>query len=231
MAIADIIGLTRKITRPRTEKFLRHYSNDGAVLDIGCGNDEYKHLFPNRKTLELNPRGDVDYVGNAEDMRDIIGDNSFDCVLLMGVLEHIEDPHKAIAEIHRILKPGGLLLFASPFVYPIHDYPGDYWRFTENGIRILFRDFEIETIEEQASTIETLAIIFQRIGFQCDTLGFRPFKAFWFVLAKITLLFRHVLTKQYGDIGHTEPVPNILVSGYHVALRKVSSTTPSTHEL
>jgi len=219
MSIADRIGLTRKITRPRTEAFVKRYATADDVLDIGCGNDLYRHLFPNLKTLELNPRGDVDYVADVTDMH-MIPDATFGMVLLLGVLEHVEEPHKAIAEIHRILKPGGRVLFSSPFVYPLHDYPGDYWRFTDKGLEILFRDFSIDVLEPQADTMETLAILCQRIGFQCDTLGVRLAKAGWFLLARLFLSLRWILRREYGDIGNAVRVPSIMTSGYHVVLRK-----------
>ncbi|MDD3896527.1 MAG: class I SAM-dependent methyltransferase [Candidatus Peribacteraceae bacterium] len=219
MGFVDTIGLTAKITRPRTEAFLRRYATDKNVLDIGAGNDLYRSIFPNKKTLELNPRGDVDYVGNVEDMH-MIPDETFDVVLLLGVLPHVKCPYKAVKEIHRILKKGGLLLFSSAFVYPINDHPGDYWRFTENGIRILFEDFTVETIEEQANTMETLAVLFQRIGFQCETRGGRWMKVWWFLLAKLFLACRGIIRKQYGDIGHKTVVSNIIASAYHAALRK-----------
>ncbi len=215
----DKIGLTAKITRPRTEAFLKRHATDKLVLDIGAGNDSYREFFPNKKTLELNPRGPVDYVGNIEDMH-MIPDGTFDAVLLIGVLEHVENPFQGVKEVYRILKPGGVVLLELPFIYPIHDYPGDYWRFTDNGIRLLLKDFKIEELEGQTNTMETFALLFQRIGFQCDTLGWRPFKAGWFLLSKLFLRLQWLLKAQYGDIGHTVKVENIMLSGYHIAARK-----------
>lgn len=220
MPLVDFLHLTAKITRPRTKAFLARFGTRGAVLDIGCGNDLYRDIFPNKKTLELNPRGAVDFEADAEDMP-IVPSDSFDVVLLMGVMEHMKNPANALQEIHRVLKKGGLLLMAVPFIYPIHDYPSDHWRFTEEGLKLILKDFKIEAIEEQANTMETLAILFQRIGFQCTTLRWRPMKLFWFLLAKIFLLLRNVITEQAGDIGKKTRVKNILVAGYHVAARKV----------
>ena len=59
MALLDTIGLTRKITRPRLEKFLQQYATDAETLDIGCGNDQYGELFPNRTTLDIEAREGV----------------------------------------------------------------------------------------------------------------------------------------------------------------------------
>jgi SAM-dependent methyltransferase len=78
--------------------------------------------------------------------------NAFDGVVLTEVLEHCVDPRAAMCEVFRVLKPGGLLLVTSPFLWPDHrteDYK-DYWRFTEQGWELLlgaFRDVAITPCE------------------------------------------------------------------------------------
>ena len=221
MGLADSFGLTRKITRTRLRAFLERYKTDKKTLDIGCGTALYGALFPNRTTLDIAPRKDipVDIIADAHDLS-VIPDGSFDCVLCTEVLEHLHTPHKAIAELHRVLKPGGMLLLSTRFIFPLHDVPGDYYRYTKFGLRHLLKDFEIVELKEETSTIETLAVLCQRIGFQCDTLGFRPFKLFWFLKAKILMLFSWILTREYGDLSHKQPERHILSSGYYVAARK-----------
>ena len=221
VSIADRIGLTRKITRPRLEAFLAAHASPGLTLDIGSGNAPYRAHFPNCRTLDAKERPGfpLDYVADAHDLR-IIPDSTFDVVLATEVLEHLHSPHQAIAEFRRVLKPGGTLLLTTRFVFPLHESPVDYFRYTKYGLRHLLREFEVVELRDEAGTIETLAVLYQRIGFQCDTLGLRPFKVFWFLLAKLTLLFRGALSKEYSDIHHSSPESNILCSGYYVAARK-----------
>lgn len=221
MAFLDTIGLTRKITRPRLEAFLRAHATEAKTLDIGCGNDQYGELFPNRTTLDIEARPGVkvDIIADAHNLSQI-KDNSFGVVLCTEVLEHLHTPSQAIAEFHRILKPGGLLLLSTRFIFPIHDAPGDYYRFTKYGLRYLLREFEIKELKSETSTGETLAVLYQRIGFQCDTLWFKPLKILWFLKAKCMLLCARVITKEYGDIRHTQEEEGILSSGYYVAARK-----------
>ena len=65
-------------------------------------------------------------------------DDSFDAVVSDQVLEHIEgDPYLAFEELFRILKPNGIALHATCFVYPIHGAPSDFWRFTPNALKLL----------------------------------------------------------------------------------------------
>ncbi|MFH1443898.1 MAG: class I SAM-dependent methyltransferase [Candidatus Peregrinibacteria bacterium] len=221
MGILDAIGLTKKITRPRLEAFLRRYASEGRVLDVGCGAAGYKNLFPQLTTLDIEPREGVkvDIVADAHDLSQI-PDGSFDVILCTEVLEHLHTPAKAIAEFQRVLKPGGLLLLSTRFIFPLHDVPGDYYRYTKYGLKHLLKEFEIVELIEEASTVETLAVLEQRIGFQCNTLGFRPFKIFWFLLAAVTRWCGWLITREYGDIRHQKPEKNILTSGYYVAARR-----------
>ena len=69
-------------------------------------------------------------------------DNSFDGVIAQAVLEHVVDPHRCVAEIHRVLKPGGLVYAETPFMQQVHMGRYDFTRFTHSGHRRLFRDFD-----------------------------------------------------------------------------------------
>ncbi len=221
MPILDYLGLTRKITRPRIEAFLKKYKSDKKTLDIGCGTALYGGLFPNRTTLDIaeRPGVPVDIIGDAHDLK-MIKDSEYEVILCTEVLEHLHTPAKAIAEFHRVLQTGGLLLLTTRFIFPLHDTPGDYYRYTKFGLQHLLKDFEILELKEEATTMETLAVLYQRIGFQTDTLSFRPFKLIWFIKAQLLRLFSWVLTKEYGDIRHSKVENNILTSGYYVAARK-----------
>ncbi len=83
-------------------------------------------------------------------------DARFDAVMIAEVLEHVEDPRAAVAEIERLLKPGGRLIASTPFIYPLHARPHDYWRFTRYGLALLFRRFEGVEIRERNGWAEAL---------------------------------------------------------------------------
>ena len=223
MGVLDTIGITRKITRPRLKAFLKRYANDGETLDIGCGNDPYAEFFPNRTTLDIEarPRIKVDIIADAHNLSQIES-GSFDVVLCTEVLEHLHTPQKAIAEFERVLKKGGVLLLSTRFIFPLHDTPGDYYRYTKYGLKHLLKNFEILELKEETSTIETLAVLYQRIGFQCDTLWLKPLKLLWFLKSKLLMLCSWIITGEYGDIGNKKKERNILSSGYYVAARKRS---------
>lgn len=62
-------------------------------------------------------------------------------VLILDTLEHVEFPRKAVAEAHRIIRPGGIIAISSTMNLPIHDYPNDYWRFTPEAFKSLLAVF------------------------------------------------------------------------------------------
>lgn len=73
--------------------------------------------------------------------------NSVGTILLMDTLEHVEFVRKAIEEVHRILKPNGILIVSSVMNFPIHNHPYDYWRFTPEGFRNLLRPFASSLVD------------------------------------------------------------------------------------
>jgi ubiquinone/menaquinone biosynthesis C-methylase UbiE len=76
------------------------------------------------------------------DLHDInLPDESVGTALCLETLEHVEYPHKAINEIHRVLIPDGIVVISSTMFFPIHDFPHDYWRFTPEAFRSLLKAF------------------------------------------------------------------------------------------
>jgi SAM-dependent methyltransferase len=71
-----------------------------------------------------------------------LADQSVDAVLIQAVLEHVLEPDRVVAEIHRVLRPDGLVYAETPFLQPVHAGPYDFVRYTASGHRYLFRAFE-----------------------------------------------------------------------------------------
>jgi SAM-dependent methyltransferase len=69
-------------------------------------------------------------------------DQTFDAVWIQAVLEHVLDPPAVAEEIHRVLKPGGIVYADTPFIQQVHEQAYDFTRFTLSGHRWLFRRFE-----------------------------------------------------------------------------------------
>lgn len=69
--------------------------------------------------------------------------DSVDGILCEMVLEHVEQARQALGEFARVLKPGGRMYLAVPFLWPYHASPHDYWRWTESGFARELAGFEI----------------------------------------------------------------------------------------
>jgi SAM-dependent methyltransferase len=76
-------------------------------------------------------------------------DREFDLILCSSVLEHIYDCAAAVERIHRALKPGGRAVLSVPHLFPYHDEPDDFWRFTEYGVRRLLEDFSAVDVKHR----------------------------------------------------------------------------------
>lgn len=118
----------------------------GLVLDIGCADGKPRGYLPDgAEYLGLDyfdtamqwygTRPDV--FGDAQQLP--LATGSVDHVLLLDVLEHIPEPERCMAEIRRVLKQGGSLTLQVPFMYPIHDAPLDFHRWTRFGLERLAR--------------------------------------------------------------------------------------------
>jgi SAM-dependent methyltransferase len=138
------------------------------ILDIGCSDQRIKkYLAQDCKYLGL------DYYSTAtqwyETRPAIYGDAhalpfanaKFETVLLLDVLEHLRSPETCMTEIARVLKNGGNLFLKVPFLYPIHDAPADFHRWTRFGLTQLAQRHGFQIIDERhiGEPVETAALL------------------------------------------------------------------------
>jgi len=118
----------------------------GKVLNVGAGGD-LGDSVGHALSIDIDPGRRPDIVADVSNLQGLFAANTFDAVFMLEVLEHVKNPRRAMAEVLRILKPGGMLLLSTPFIFEIHDAPADFWRFTRFGISELLREFEMVQIE------------------------------------------------------------------------------------
>ena len=169
--------MTPKATTFFKESLTRIGRDAKMVIDIGgalriskergdrydSSHDWMRELFINTEYKVLDPISTYhpDIIGDIHALP--FKNNSQDAIVCVSVLEHIENPIKACAELYRVLRPGGYLLVYVPFLYYYHaerGYYKDYWRFTEDTLRMLFKDFSEMKIETVRGAIETLVMFF-----------------------------------------------------------------------
>ena len=143
------------------------------VLDIGEGlrvrkdsgnrfDEDRAWLLPliqkvTYQVMDSVPDYKPDIVGDIHAMP--FPDNSLSAIICLAVLEHVENPIKAMEEMHRTLKLNGKLLIYVPFLYYYHAFPGyypDYWRFTVDTLHMFAKPFTMHEIVAVRLPIETL---------------------------------------------------------------------------
>jgi SAM-dependent methyltransferase len=71
----------------------------------------------------------------------------FSVVIAVAVFEHLQRPWIAAREVMRVLRPGGLVYIATHQTFPLHGYPQDYYRFSKEGLRLIFEDVGLIVID------------------------------------------------------------------------------------
>lgn len=210
--------MTSKITRKNLDEFLKRHASSDRILDIGSGNSSYNRFFPNRIAVDIDPARKPDVIGDAHNLP--FKDGEVDAILSTDVFEHLKDPVKAVSEMRRVLKKGGKVIFATRFIFPIHDSPNDFWRFTKYGLQELFKDFEILELEPETTNFSTIAILLQRIGYQTKFFCNKPMKFLIFLISSMLTHCNWIIKEEYGDIARKNKDTGILASGYYLVAKK-----------
>lgn len=144
----------------------------GELLDLGCGNAPLYELYS--KYVSNVCCADWENTIHDQSFVDIFCDlnkelsfdsDSFDTIILSDVINHLEEPESALKEIHRVLKPGGVLILNAPFLYNLNEEPFDYGRYSIYKFRSWAKklSFKIEYEEVQGGVSDVFEHFFLRI--------------------------------------------------------------------
>lgn len=154
----------------------------GWLLDVGVSEGPYRGLFEPQVERYIGleyPPSILDkqpelwsILEKAKLSVDIFGDgtclpftdHSFDTVMCTEVLEHLPEPAKLLADMARVLRPGGRMLLTVPFSQPLHELPNDYYRFTPSSLEYLVEGagLEVEHIEPRGDYASALGAMFSQ---------------------------------------------------------------------
>jgi SAM-dependent methyltransferase len=171
---------------------------DLEVLDVGGRIQPYRPLFDGRLcryvSIDLRRTPLVDVVARGEQIP--MGSGRFDLVICTQVLEYVPDPRAVIAEIHRVLKPGGALLLSVPAIFP-RDSELDTWRFLPESLRQMLGSFSELEIQAEGTSISGLfrticvwLVLLARPQFVATLLRFTAIPVLNLVAASLEVLTR-----------------------------------------
>ena len=140
----------------------------GRLLDIGAAHRWLQDCLPEEVhyvALDYPATGRDIYGACPDIFADAahlpLADGAFDGVACLEVLEHVKEPRRVVAEIARVLRPGGSAWISMPFLYPVHDAPHDYQRYTEDGLRRDLEEagLELVTLHRSVGALRTVGLL------------------------------------------------------------------------
>jgi SAM-dependent methyltransferase len=139
---------SHRMLAPFIDTQLQQLARNGArprILTVGAGGALGRRIERLRDhadivSVDIDPERKPDVVASFCDLAPF-PDASFDAVFAMEVLEHVTEPQAAIAATLRVLRPGGVFVASTPFIFEQHDAPNDFYRYTRHGLEYLLRDF------------------------------------------------------------------------------------------
>jgi SAM-dependent methyltransferase len=167
--VRERLDISRSAVTAYMREVARQIPPESLVLDAGAGDCRYRPLFAGRRYVAIDAavgKG-LQYAG-----LDVLGDlevlpfreKTFDAACCMNVLEHVRQPEACLREIHRVLKPEGIIYVMVPLFAREHQAPHDYFRYTSYGIRYLLErsGFAVEYVRRWGGYFRVLANILSR---------------------------------------------------------------------
>jgi SAM-dependent methyltransferase len=160
----DEFPLVRRGILAVVSSFAASLAPGTRILDAGAGDAPYRELFAHCDYVTADwANSPHEQAGRSDILASLdalpVEDASFDAVLCTEVLEHLRAPEAVLAELGRVLVPGGRLCLTVPFVWPLHEEPYDFFRYTPWALREMLQAQGFQDVEVQATSgyLSTLA--------------------------------------------------------------------------
>ncbi len=206
------IGLFAPVLTTRFVKpFLKTFDLDKQlVADLGAGTHRRD---PRLLCVDGGSYSNVDLVGDLRKLP--LADGSLDGAISVAVLEHVPDPAAHLAEIHRVLAPGGRFLCFVPFMQPFHASPWDFQRYTKVGLKEQFQDFEVLSVKVGAGPTSGMVWVLQE--WIAMVLSFGSEKLYR-LLVPLTWILSPLKLLDLLLVHH--PSASVIASGFVIEVRK-----------
>jgi SAM-dependent methyltransferase len=145
------------------KRIISHLPNQEGnkiILDLGCGEKPYQPFFAGQYSayvgVDISSKTLCDIKSSGDHLP--IRDSTFDLCICSLTYEHVVDPRQMTREVHRVLKDAGVFIMSTHAVAAIHDYPSDYWRWTDQGLKLLLGEYFSNIVVHEVTTpLETIS--------------------------------------------------------------------------
>lgn len=160
--------LSKKISRKNLYKFIKEELNkqtDVKCLNIGSGGPIEELL---KKKVQSYYSIDIDHARKPDEIIDVCSkdfkvDFNPNLICIFETLEHCENPIMAVENIYKTLNKGNVCLASVPFNFHIHDEPNDFFRFTEYGCKLIFKNFSEVKVLRRNGWLESVFVNILRL--------------------------------------------------------------------
>lgn len=206
----------KSVAKTQVSSFAGAFTSESLVLNVGGGSRGYGSNVLN---LDIEPMAGIGVVGVAERLP--FANESCDGVILQAVLEHVVNEDDTLAECYRVLRPEGQLLIEVPFIQGYHPAPGDYRRYTEQGLRQVVErhSFRVDASGVAVGPASALAWILAE--FLALFVSVRSRKLY--KLARLGTTFIAWPVKFLDVVLDRHPMAHVIASGVWVVGHKVAS--------
>lgn len=209
-------------------EYIQHYKKyiSGDLLDAGCGEKPYSLIY--KDLVDSYIGCDVETCVHEQTYVDVFvtvdelpfANDAFDTILCTNVMEHVSNAEKGFSELSRCLKSGGYLLVSTPFLYPLHEAPYDFYRYTVYGLKYQLEKngMEIVNINSQGGFGILVVVYFNLILTRVLKVS---------LIAKISCamqkVFMYLYMKIYNERMFRElsGIRAILSCGYFIVAKKI----------
>ncbi len=176
---------------------------DIIALNLGCGNS---NISNNVSNLDIFPYDTVDLACDIANLP--FRDNSVDIIINVVLLEHISDPEKVVNEFYRVLKKEGIVYSVFPFIQGFHASPNDFSRRTYEGMKVLYKDFDLIELKCTGGPTSALLWVFQEWIALLFSFGIKPLHTIVYIIIMILtfpikfldiLLIKHPFAKNISS--------------------------------
>lgn len=192
---------------------------NGLSLDVGSGECPYRAVAEryasrlllmdhNAQPIRIDLRGDIRHIP--------LTGGALDSVVCLQVLEHVANPFEGIAEMGRVLKPGGVLLLSVPHLSRLHELPHDYFRYTEYGLRELAKAGGFEVLE-----LEPVGGLVSFLGHQLSMAYLTVFWPLRFLRPLTLFINKNLFTRFLLSVDKYLGFKSLFPQGYALVARKL----------